>query len=394
MGKIKELLKKLRNHMYMNFITDKIIPMKNQIILQSNPEFSDNTFALYKEMIKRDLQKKYKIIWFTTKDKFLLNQTNIRDDVYYFNENKKGIFSFIKKHYLINTSKFIITCNGYYHRKTNRQTIVYLNHGMPIKDCTGLKMKFGDCDISLATSKFFVEHLSESLYTSKDKFKIFQFPRNDDLLTCNKDVKKILGIGNKKLVVWLPTFRKHADGVRVDSSFDMPLGVPIIYDIDSMKKLNKYLKDNNIYLLLKPHFAAKVDELKAGELSNFRIIYNDDLDNMDITLYDLLSKSDALVTDYSSVYYDYLILNKPIALTIDDIKEYKEGFGFAFEYKDACKGHYVENIADFYKFFDNLANNKDEFKREREKVIKMLKYDVSGDFSKKLLDYLVDKYYL
>jgi len=273
-----------------------------------------------------------------------------------------------------------------------RQVIIYLNHGQPLKDCSKLKMNFGDADASVTSSEFFVEKNSQALNTDPDKFIIFQPPRNDGLFNKDKDIKKTLGYEGQKLVVWLPTFRNHADGKRVDSNFDMPLGIPIIYTVKELEKFNKYLKDRNITVILKPHFAAKIDDLKAKTYSNFKIIYNSDLDNHNLTLYELLSGSDALITDYSSVYYDYLITKKPIALTLDDFNEYDKMTGFAYDYKEIIKGDYVYNIDEFYNFFDNLDKNVDASRKDRLSVIKKLGLDTTGNYSKKLFDYLVKEY--
>lgn len=387
---IKNILKKVRDLLYRNFITEYLIPVKEQVILESAPEFADNTYSLYLEMLKNNYQNKYKIIWLITDDN--INDNFKRNDIYYFNINKKGIFHKIKFQYLINSSKFIITCNRFYKRKTNRQVIIYLNHGQPLKDCSKLKMNFGDADASVTSSKFFVEKNAEALNTDKDRFIIFGPPRNDGLFNEDKDVKKIIGYENSKIVVWLPTFRDHADGKRVDSNFEMPLGIPIIYNTNDLEKFNTLLKKKNIVFILKPHFAANIKKLKAKDYSNFKIIYNKDLDDFDLTLYELLSASDALVTDYSSVYYDYLITKKPIALTLDDFDEYDKMTGFAYDYKEIIKGDYIYNFDDFCNFVDNLSKNVDASLDDRMKIIKKLDLDTKGNYSKKLFDYLVKKY--
>ena len=387
---IKNILKKVRDCLYRNFITEYLIPVKNQILLESAPEFSDNTYSLYLEMLKNGYQKKYQIVWLITKDE--VSSKFKRDELKYFNIEKKGILHFLKFQYLLNTSKFIITCNRYYKRKTKRQVIIYLNHGQPLKDCTKLKMNFGDCDASIVLSEFFVEKNASVLNTKKEKFVIHGSPRNDGLFS-KIDVKKIMNLKNQKVIVWLPTFRYLNDGKRIDSSFDMPLGIPIIYDIDALNKLNDYLKEKKMTIILKPHFASDLSKITAKSYSNFKIIYNHDLDDYGITLYELLSSTDAMITDYSSVYYDYLVTKKPIALTLDDYEDYKKETGFAYEYKDIIKGHYVYKLEDLYSFLDNLLANKDPKLKDRMSIIKKLDLDTNGNYSKKLFDYLVKKYH-
>ena len=387
---IKNILKKIRDFGYRNPITEYLIPIKKQVVLESEPPFSDNTYYIYLEMLKHDYQKKYKIIWLVTSDN--INEKFKRDDISYFNINKKGLINKFKLNMLINTSKYIITCNRFYKRKTKRQVIIYLNHGQPLKDTRKLKMNFGSCDLSVHSSEFFLERNMEALNTSKEKFVVFQPPRNDGLLDSMKDAKKIMGYGKNKVVVWLPTFRNHRDGKRVDSSFNMPLGIPILYNLKELEKLNEYLKKEHIIIVLKPHFVANLGDLKAKSYSNFKVIYNKDLDDKGITLYELLGSSDALITDYSSVYYDYLITKKPIGLTLDDYEDYKKETGFAYEYKEVMKGHYIYNTDDLYNFIKDLSNGVDSSKKERLGIIKKLNFDTEGNYSKKLFDYIVNKY--
>ena len=48
-------------------------------------------------------------------------------------------------------------------------------------------------------------------------------------------------------------------------------------------------------------------------------------------MYVLLRNADALITDYSSAYFDYMLLNRPIAFTVEDIEEYRKKRGFVFD---------------------------------------------------------------
>ena len=58
-------------------------------------------------------------------------------------------------------------------------------------------------------------------------------------------------------------------------------------------------------------------------LSNLVFINDAFLSDNGIINYELLGVADALLTDYSSVYYDYLLLDRPIGLCWDDYEEYK-----------------------------------------------------------------------
>lgn len=389
---IKEVLKKIRDFLYRNPITEHLIKVKEQILLESKPDFSDNTYALYLEMLKYNYQDKYQIVWLVTTNE--IPEVNKNPKVKYFNINKKGIINKLKFQYLLNTSKYIITCNRVFKRKTNRQTIIYLNHGSPLKDLKKLKMNYSTVSESITMSKYFIPADSQTMNIDQSKFFVNGFPRNDDLLRTNKNVKKVFNINTEKIIVWLPTFRVYEDAKRVDSDFQMPLGIPIIYNEKELKKLNDYLVKNNTVIILKPHFAANINSIKIQKLSNFIITNNNFLNQNDISLYSLLGVSDALITDYSSVYYDYLIKNKPIALTLDDYENYKNNTGFIYDYKNIIKGYYVYNKKDLYNFIDEIKESKDTCEELRKETIKLLELDTNGNYSKKLFNHLVDKYHL
>ena len=70
---------------------------------------------------------------------------------------------------------------------------------------------------------------------------------------------------------------------------------------------------------------------RENNLSNILIFRNDDLLSNDLDLYELLNASDILITDYSSVFYDFLLLDKPMIFTPTDIDSYRERKGFLVE---------------------------------------------------------------
>ena len=154
------------------------------------------------------------------------------------------------------------------------------------------------------------------------------------------------------------------------------LGIPIFYDVESIKKLNEYLKKNNIKILLKLHPAQDSSKIKQLNMSNFDIINDEYLNSYDINLYELLACSDSLITDYSSVYYDYLLLKKVIGLTIDDIEIYSNKIGFVDDYYKLVDGEFIKNIDDFYLYLNKIINpSKSDIEKYSKIFKKYHKYD-------------------
>lgn len=78
------------------------------------------------------------------------------------------------------------------------------------------------------------------------------------------------------------------------------------------------------------------------------------------TVYELLAEADGLLTDYSSVYYDYLLTKKPIGLVIDDIADYESSRGLALDdYKEYIRGCYIYTLDDLCSFLERFARDID-----------------------------------
>ena len=132
--------------------------------------------------------------------------------------------------------------------------------------------------------------------------------------------------------------------------------------------------------------------MTLNKYSNICFLSNGDLDDKDVTVYGLLAESDALITDYSSVYYDYLLKDKPIGLVIDDLEDYGRRNGFVYgEYKDFVKGSYIENLEDFFEFTYNIGHDLDPDREERQWAIE--RYCEYKDFrsTNRVVDFIMEK---
>ena len=74
---------------------------------------------------------------------------------------------------------------------------------------------------------------------------------------------------------------------------------------------------------------------------------------------------DILVTDYSSIYIDFLLLQKPLIFLPYDKEEYLNKRGFNFDYDKVTPGHKPTNMKDLMIFIQQIFNGVDEFKNDR-----------------------------
>lgn len=351
---MKEKIKKV-----IDYIFTKLFPMKNYILLESSPDYSDNTWALYNMLIKHKVNEKYKIIWVIYwDDKVKLNCKNVIS----INRGKNIISRIIFEYYNV-SAKIIIDSNIFIYKKRKEQFRLFLGHGMPLKNATSYNSAIGECNYILEISQFFTKKMAEICQVEDERLLPLGFCRNDDLINYKSiDINIPQNWKNNKLIIWLPTYRTHRGLKNVDKIKErFKYGIPCFESKEDLEKINKLLKKNSMLVLVKLHPAQSTKQLENIELSNIILITDDMIKQMGITLYKLLSKSSALITDYSSVYYDYTITENPIGLAISDLDEYASEVGFVYDYYESIKGNYIYNIDDLEEFI-NTVNNSDNKK--------------------------------
>lgn len=374
-----------------------LMPTKNRIIFESHPEMTCNTYPVYKYLIEKGLNEKYEFVWLIEdKNRY----TNIKEkNVKFLNysKNANAITEKLKYMYYISTAKALVYSNQLLGTYGKNRISLWLQHGMPLKASNGTYCIKNRCTAALCESEFFADNFSLDARVDKDKLIYYGFPRNDYLLRENNSLEKLNFTEYDKVIFWLPTFRQRNDDAKNKkvSNFEMEnhgTGIPAIETEQDMKKVNDFLKDNNCLLILKPHPVQDMSAVKKANLSNFYIISDDTLRDNDTQLYMLLGKCDAMITDYSSVYYDYLLTDKPIGLTIGDIDEYIAKRGFVYKNPlDILKGEYINNTDDLIKFIDNVKNENDTAKEERIKIKNMIHSVIDGSSTKAVGDYIINK---
>ena len=88
-----------------------------------------------------------------------------------------------------------------------------------------------------------------------------------------------------------------------------------------------------------------------------------------LQLYEVIGKSDALLTDYSSVLFDYLLTGKPQGFIVDDIDTYSKSRGFLVEnIEDYLPGRLIKSIKELCDFLNDIVAGSDNYLIAREKL--------------------------
>lgn len=304
-----------------------ILPVKNVILFESSPDYACNTYPVYDAFRKMpEVREKYRLMWYVSDERLVPEDFPKEDIIYLEPPSLKETL----RHILYRaTARCTVMCNRVKNPVRKKQLSVFLCHGNGIKRLKGLYEIGKKIDFVLSQSHFFDEVMCDDLDIEKNQLFYTGYPRCDALFEDHSDLKEKFGVPEgEKLIMWLPTYRNHKNGaMETDGSG----GLPVIKTSEDIEKLTAALEKYNAYLFLKPHPAQDRSVIDAHSTSRFKVISDFDLAEKGSRLYELLAASDALITDYSSVFYDYLLCDRPIGVTTDDAEEYGKTRGFAFD---------------------------------------------------------------
>lgn len=321
----------------------------------------DNIKALFDFLIENQYNTKYKIICSLNDYKNYSSHSiqNVK-----FVSNLQGIYYFF-------ICKHIYYCFGKLPIKpAKNQNVIQMWHGTPLKaGDKALKDLNPQKDIFyshlFSASSHFIPIVSNFFNGFPvQKIVVCGHPRTDILL---KNDNERYDFGEyKKLITWAPTFRKSSTLGYQDSS--LPSIVPI-FNQNDLYELNEKLRKLNIKIIVKLHPLQDLSLYKLTEMDYLILLSHQEFSKKNMDLYKLLRQSDALITDYSSVYFDYLLLDRPIAFTADDAEEYGTNRGYAMDNPEDYKpGVTLKTKNDFYKFLEDFSAGIDLYKVERERV--------------------------
>ncbi len=373
-------------------IINQFIPKNEKKILFFNSKSVFlNNYSLYKFLIKNNYNEFYKIYYCMPG----MNEIDERP------KNVKYIEGSVKTVWLYLTSKYCFFDNGNMRIKPSKnQKVVNLWHGTPLK-CIGFMSKSAEKTLPLnlmntftwicvATSNLDNVYI-KSFNLRKNQILHCAQPRLDDFQNAKGSLEKmnIKKSSYNKIFMWMTTYRISKDGRlhHTEKKKWTDTNLPIIETIKDIDLLNSYLREENVFVIIKIHRTSIFDDKVKKEWSNIKLLTEEDFIPLNIQLYEILGECDALITDYSSVYFDYLILDRPICFIIKDFEEYERVNGFNIENPlDIMPGVHVTNEKQLKMYIKDVCLGKDDYADERKKVSSYFNEFVCESNSKKILD--------
>jgi CDP-glycerol glycerophosphotransferase len=258
-------------------------------------------------------------------------------------------------------------------------------HGMPVKR-VGWMTKSGPMvpvvKYSLATSPFWQAVVQESLRPTVSTL-VTGLPRNDRLTLGDRGVTKALGHSlesGTRVIAWLPTYRGTWTGWNLHTHCAHVLGLTA----EQLRGVNDLLEQQNALLVIKRHPLA--ERVKTPDLSRITYINDDWLRDRGFTLHELLGESCALVTDVSSAYVDYLLLDRPIVHHFPDIEEYGHSRGYSFEpIQDYLAGPVVDDPDGLAGALSEILQGKDTHAEQRRHVRELFHEPLGGSSAERVV---------
>jgi CDP-glycerol glycerophosphotransferase len=337
------------------------LPVKeNWVICETffGRNYSDSPKYIF-EYLEKNYPGRYRFIW-------SINKHNTKIP---YHPTKVKRFSIRYCYYMARCKYFVFNVRQpEWYRKRPGMVFLETWHGTPLK-----KLVFDQEEVMAASplykSQFYHQQLKWDYLVAANKFSTqafrsaflfdreileFGYPRNDILHSPNRDsiaadIKKKLNIPkDKKTILYAPTWRDDEYYGRGEYKFALKLDLHL---------LKKELGKEYIVLLRTHYFIA--DSLDVTGLEDFA--YN-------VSKYDDISElyliSDILITDYSSVFFDYANLKKPILFYTYDLDKYRDLLrGFYMDIERDVPGPLLytsEEVVDAIKDIDRITSTYKE----------------------------------
>ena len=246
-----------------------------------------------------------------------------------------------------------------------RRIVVNLWHGIPLKKIALLeehassfqKLYFRRIfskkySYVLTTSTHLVSVMAKSLGVEEKIVKVWGQPRNDVIMKGRQkeelfDFLNIQG-QDTKLVLYAPTYRDH--------------GTTRLFPFEDYQKqeLEEFLQEKKIHICIRMHLEDTIEKEKYLS-KNLHFVNEDVID--DIAQW--MGCFDLLITDYSSIYLDYLLLDKPMIFLPYDKEEYLKDRGMNYSYDEVTPGAKPETQKQLLINIEDSLFGEDRYRTQR-----------------------------
>ena len=371
------IIYKISSELYCRVYLSRASVKQQKIIFSSNPDFSDNAKALFQYL--QDSSPEFRFVWLVKGDINENIKSKYRNTEFIKIGSKWHHGASLKALKEISTARYVFFTHGSpmrYIKKKASQLVINLWHGCGYKEIQKTGKPYvitNPFDYALVPGRVFIDTKEKFWGCKREQILPLGYPRYDFMLQESEKGKEfsdvIRGKFSNKLIIWMPTYRNTGTGLYPEESKLSDYDMPLLNSNEQLEQLNQFCKNHSVTICIKRHPYQIKYSGESGEYTNIKFISGKDLSDKDIELYNLLRYTDALITDYSSIAIDYILLDKPIAFSLDDYEDYKDTRGFIFDDPlEFMPGNHMYSYEDLKDFIVEVALGKDDYKAEREKL--------------------------
>ena len=364
-------------------------PLRDIIVFRSSTgtweyvpgmDYTDNAKALFEYILREHYNEKYTLVWLVKEPK------NYRDI-----EEQYDNVSFISFDWAVSDEEmlrekyyesiclakffFFTQASGFCRLKRDGQIRVQLWHGCGPKAEHYPVRQENHYEYMTVTSQYYADFSRDDFGLRDDQMLITGLAKEDWVFHPVKDWRERFAIpAGSKYVFWLPTFRNTFDEVaRYNTNIQGGIEELQLFDNEELlSDMDLFLHEKNVVLIVKKHPLQKTTRQSKRAFKNIVFLENKQLDENRLHVNQILGNADALISDYSSVVVDYLLLNRPIGFVLSDKEQFEGSRGL---YNDDLQSHFpgekIYTIEDMKRFITMISEGIDQTQELREKSIEV-----------------------
>ena len=378
------------------------IPIRNNYIFYeafSGLGILDNPRAIFTQLLEDPTFEYCTHIW------SIADMDMAKDNIKEFEglENVKFVQRESEEYYrYLASSKYLISNStfGYFFVKRPEQVYINTWHGVPTKymgydhaverveNARGPARNFLGADFLVSANEFMTDVMYKQAYKLDGLFngKILEVghPRSDLLINAdtNKVFKKLNNLGiktDKKIILYAPTWKGN-------------LYNQLEYDVnefkETVKKFSENINQDEYRIYLRVHYFLYKFLAQDPELKDILIPFTIDTN-------ELLSVVDVLISDYSSIFFDFLVTGRPIVFYVPDLKEYESGRGL-YVPVSTLPGIVSSSLEEIATSLEAICENREEYcefyRPQWEDMVNWCIYNDDGMSTKRLINIIFKDY--
>ncbi|MDG0843177.1 CDP-glycerol:glycerophosphate glycerophosphotransferase [Staphylococcus equorum] len=389
---VKPINQKFRQKKLQKNLFTKLPIKENTILYESflGRNYSDSPKAIFNYLLEND-KSNWQHVWILNDKSLVENEQEFK------NKNVKIIKRFGWKYfYYVTVSKYFVLNmrQPKWLFKKDEQTILSTWHGTPLKrlvfdmeNVTSANKNYKkdfyiqsrNWDYLIAANKYSEEIFESAFMYPKENILTYGYPRNDVLHNYSDEYKRnIKGKLNlptsKKVILYAPTWR--------DDEFHSAGNYKFKLQMD-LERMREEFSDEYVIALRMHYFIS--DNMDLTDFEGFAYDfskYND--------INDLYISSDILITDYSSVFFDYANLRKPILFFTYDIEKYQSMLrGFYIDVYNELPGPLLLTNDQLIDSIKNLNLTKEKYKEKYDEFYQKYCYLEDGNATKRIVEAVI-----